>query len=114
MTANSRNRSCRTAMGSNPRAATCTMGWTTAGGRRSDDFKPSFRDVRRVCRQEAPEVLFAFSPAIRADLDEAKITDFWPGDEAVDVIAGTWYVHAEEQFHDATHNMRAYFLHRLG
>jgi len=83
-------------------------------GGRPDDFKPSFRDVRAVFHEEAPEIRFAFSPAIRADLDEAKITDFWPGSDAVDVIAGTWYVHAEEQFNDATHNMRAYFLHRLG
>ena len=41
-------------------------------------------------QEEAPEVCFAFSPAIRTDLNEALIADYWPGDEYVYIVSGTW------------------------
>jgi hypothetical protein len=83
-------------------------------GGHPDAFKRSFEEVRTAFREEAPEILFAFSPAIRADVNEDKISDYWPGDSLVDIIAGTWYIHGEEQSDDAKRKIRQYFLHRLG
>lgn len=59
-------------------------------------------------------ILFSFSPAIRADLAEEAIGAFWPGDEFVDVIGGTWYVGGPAQRATSFANMRAYVLHRVG
>jgi hypothetical protein len=77
-------------------------------------YRESFRAVRTVFANVAPRVLFAFSPAIRADLAEPTITDYWPGDEFVDVISCTWYIGSKSDYNKCTVFMKAYFLHRLG
>jgi len=73
-------------------------------------FKASFIEVRRVFAELAPRILFSFSPALRKDLVNQKIADYWPGDEYVDVIGATWYVHGEHQRLGGIANMREYFL----
>jgi hypothetical protein len=77
-------------------------------------FKSTFAQVRHAFAEGAPSVLLSFSPALRADLAEALITQYWPGDEFVDVIGGTWYIGAPGQRAASIANMRAYFIHRLG
>jgi hypothetical protein len=77
-------------------------------------FKATFLQARSAFQQAAPSVLFSFSPALRADLDEALIAQYWPGDQQVDVIGGTWYIGAPGQRAASMANMRAYFLHRTG
>lgn len=77
-------------------------------------FKSTFAQVRHTFAQSAPSVLLSFSPALRADLAEALITQYWPGDEFVDVIGGTWYIGASAQGAASLANMRAYFIQRLG
>lgn len=77
-------------------------------------FKSTFAQVRHAFAEAAPSILLSFSPALRADLAEALITQYWPGDEFVDVIGGTWYIGASAQQAASLANMRAYFIHRLG
>jgi len=72
-------------------------------------FKKSFIEVRRAFRKRAPQIRFTFSPALRADLNDAKIAQYWPGDRYVDVIGATWYVHGENQRVKGMANMRSYF-----
>jgi hypothetical protein len=85
-----------------------------AGRRFKDTFKQSFVEVRDAVRQVNPAVLFSFSPMINGDIDEAEITDYWPGDENVDIIGGTWYVHGDDpQIRQRSiDNMKAYYKHR--
>jgi len=75
-------------------------------------FKSTFIQVRTAFQELAPAVLFSFSPALRADLSESLITDYWPGSQYVDLIGGTWYIHGDDERAASTANMRAYFLHR--
>jgi hypothetical protein len=77
-------------------------------------YKSSHIAVRAAFAELAPAVLFSFSPALRADLPESAIADYWPGSQYVDLIGGTWYIHGSEQRARSTANMRAYFLHRVG
>jgi hypothetical protein len=77
-------------------------------------FKVSFAQVRHTFGESAPDVLLSFSPGLRADLDEALIAQYWPGDEFVDVIGGTWYIGAPSQRAASVLNMQRYFIHRLG
>lgn len=77
-------------------------------------YRSTFVQVRNAFAQRAPKVLLAFSPALRADLPEALIAQYWPGDDYVDVISGTWYVRSPAQTIASEANMRAYFLHRIG
>jgi hypothetical protein len=83
-------------------------------GNNPAQYIATFQQVREIFRPLAPSVLFSFSPALRADLPEADITQYWPGDDVVDVIGGTWYIGAPEQRDASVANMRAYFLHRVG
>lgn len=73
-------------------------------------FRSSFTAVRRAFRERAPHVLFSFSPALRADIVVPWIAEYWPGDEHVDVIGATWYVHGEAQRDQGMARMREYFL----
>src|SRR5262249_4484861 len=57
-----------------------------------EEYKTSFRSVREIFRSQAPEIQFAFSPAIRRDLQEPVLSSYWPGDDFVDVISCTWYI----------------------
>lgn len=72
-------------------------------------FRETFRAVRTVFADAAPLVQFAFSPAIRKDLPEAAIAAYWPGDDVVDIVSGTWYVGDEDQFAGALANFTAHF-----
>lgn len=81
---------------------------------RANAYKSTFATIRRIFAEKAPGVLFSFSPALRADLPEPAITQFWPGNALVDVIAGTWYIGAPSQRTAAIKNMTNYFLHRKG
>lgn len=71
-------------------------------------YRNSFRSVRRLFRQHAPEVAFAFSPALRSDLNERGWERYWPGDAYVDVVSCTWYVGSDVQFPGALTALRAY------
>lgn len=70
-----------------------------AWGQQPNDYKTAFIAVRNIFQTEAPDIKFAFSPAIRADLDPKhagsnsgfNIRNYYPGDQYVDVIGGTWY-----------------------
>lgn len=77
-------------------------------------FKSTFVQIRTAFQELAPRVLFSFSPGLRGDLDEGMIAQYWPGDQYVDVIGGTWYIGAPAQQQSSVANMRAYFLHRIG
>jgi len=79
-----------------------------------DKYKATFIQARLAFAQAAPAVLFSFSPALRADLPEALIGQYWPGDQYVDMIGGTWYIGSPGQRAASISNMRSYFLHRLG
>ncbi len=76
-------------------------------------FKASFVRVRLAFANHAPRILFPFSPALRADLDVAQIEQYWPGDQYVDIVGATWYVHGDGQRRKGMANMRAYFLSRV-
>jgi len=75
-------------------------------------YKSTFAQVRQIFKDNAPNVLFSFSAALRADLAVPPILDFWPGDELVDVVAGTWYIGAPDQQTVAIKNMTDYFVDR--
>jgi hypothetical protein len=77
-----------------------------------EKYKSSFRSVREIFRSQAPEILFAFSPAIRRDLNEPGLSSYWPGDDFVDLISCTWYIGASGQTQGAVAFMKAYALHR--
>lgn len=79
-----------------------------------DKFRASFVSVRSIFRELAPAVLFSFSPALRVDLPEAAIAQYWPGDDQVDIIGGTWYVGDAADVNGSFGNMQAYFRHRVG
>jgi hypothetical protein len=83
-------------------------------GRNPAAFKSTFVAVRQVFLSRAPRVLMAFSPALRADLPQDSISQYWPGDENVDIISGTWYMGSAEQRDASESHMREYFLQRLG
>ena len=85
--------------------------WVYAGDPHS--FKPSFIAVRRVFAEHAARIVFPFSPGIRADTLVEDIAPYWPGEEHVDVIGATWYVHGEAQRARGMANMREYFLKPL-
>ncbi|MFN3650907.1 MAG: hypothetical protein ACK47B_15130 [Armatimonadota bacterium] len=81
-------------------------------GRRPDDYRRTFPMVREVFRFRAPEVRFAFSPAIRSDIRGdryAMIRDYWPGDHYVDVVSCTWFVGRDRDFDGAVDSLRRYF-----
>ncbi len=77
-------------------------------------FRESFVRIRTAFARHAPHVRFTFSPALRADLDVARIEPYWPGDEYVDVVGATWYVHGDGQRRRGMANMRTYFSDRVG
>ena len=54
-------------------------------------------------------MIFPFSPALRADIDTSNIGQYWPGDDHVDLVGATWYVHGENQQKLGLSNMAAYF-----
>ena len=83
-------------------------------GHKPAQFKTTFIQIRHVFAEHAPGVLFSFSPGLRSDLPEALISQYWPGDQYVDIIGGTWYIGAPAQRGPSTANMKAYFLHRVG
>ena len=83
-------------------------------GRDIDGYKQTFVKVREVFTKLAPAIPFSFSPALRADLPQDLITQYWPGDAYVDIIGGTWYIGDTGQRAASTANMQAYFLQRLG
>jgi beta-mannanase len=78
-----------------------------------DAFVASFVAVRRAFAEHAPRVLFSFSPALRADLRIREIAEYWPGDEYVDIVGATWYVHGEKQRVAGMQHVRDYFLTSL-
>jgi hypothetical protein len=75
-------------------------------------FRDTFQNVRRIFRKVAPEVRFAFSPAIRSDITGDRydlISDFWPGDEGVDLISCTWYAGQAAHVTGAAAALERYF-----
>ncbi len=77
-------------------------------------YKETFIAVQQAFAKHAPGIPISFSPALRADLPETSIAQYWPGDEYVGVIGGTWYVGSMEQEERSLANMRAYFIRRVG
>lgn len=77
-------------------------------------FKSTYVQVRSIFSHAAPGIMFSFSPALRADRDESLITSYWPGDQYVDIIGGTWYIGKPEQHAASVAMMRSYFMHRVG
>lgn len=81
------------------------------------DFVETYKLVRDVFRITAPNIAFAFSPGLRADRTLPGITAYWPDTKfgkGVDIVGGTWYVHAPSQFDAAARLLRnyvAYFAH---
>lgn len=86
-----------------------TKAWNDPAG-----YKSTFVQARTAFAKAAPNILFSFSPALRAGIDESKIAEFWPGDQYVDVIGGTWYTGSDGDRAVSAATMRAYFLHRVG
>lgn len=78
-----------------------------------DAFKKSFAAVREVFRAHAADIWFSFSPGLRADVHLEEIPRYWPGDEYVDVIGATWYVHGEQQRAAGMEIARRYFTERV-
>ncbi len=74
-----------------------------------DEFVSVFRAVRDSFATQAPKALFPFSPALRADLDVSEISQYWPGDDHIDLVGATWYVHGEKQRKRGMANMRNYY-----
>jgi hypothetical protein len=86
-----------------------------SGLKYQDAFKNSFVEVRNAVKAVAPDVLFSFSPMINSDIHEDAIHGYWPGDDNVDIIGGTWYVHGDDpKPQQSTDNMIAYYAHRAG
>ena len=75
-------------------------------------YKSTFAHVRAIFKQRAPNAQFSFSPALRADLTVPPILDFWPGNDLVDIVAGSWYIGAETQRADSIQHMKTYFIDR--
>lgn len=75
-------------------------------------YRGGFAQVRTIFKDAAPGVQFSFSPALRADLPESEIGQYWPGDEYVDIIGGTWYIGSPDQRTASLQNMQRYFIHR--
>lgn len=78
------------------------------GSRDPSGFKKTFVPVRMAFKEQAPDILFSFSPALRADVDGSQISKFWPGDEYVDIIGGTWYIGAASDQSTAVALLRSY------
>lgn len=76
-----------------------------------DEYINSFNAVRAIFKKLAPAVKFSFSPAISSVSTESSIERYWPGDDAVDIIGATWYVHAQRQWALAKSNMITYTSH---
>lgn len=76
-------------------------------------FKSTFAQVRTVFSRNAPDARFSFSPALRADIVEDSIAHYWPGNQYVDIIGGTWYIAKPEQRALSIACMRSYFLQRI-
>lgn len=74
-------------------------------------YKSTFVHAREAFRAGASRILLTFSPALRYDLPEAALHQFWPGDGNVDVVGGTRYTGGADQQKQSTANMRAYFQH---
>jgi hypothetical protein len=75
-------------------------------------FKSTFAQVRKIFSRNAHDAHFSFSPALRADIVEDSIAHYWPGDEHVDIIGGTWYIAKPEQRTLSIACLRSYFLQR--
>jgi hypothetical protein len=75
-------------------------------------YRLSFQKVRTIFRTAAPDILFSFSPAIRRDLAEPVLSEYWPGPEFVDVISCTWYIGGSSQVTGSDAFYTAYVLHR--
>jgi hypothetical protein len=82
-------------------------------GHRPDEYRQSFALLREAFREVDDKIKFSFSPALRADIDESELTQYWPGSSHVDVIAGTWYVGSSNDFTRARDVLRKYILHRV-
>lgn len=83
-------------------------------GRDPANFKSTFAIVHAAFRSRASGVLIAFSAALQADLPEDRIQQFWPGDDNVDIISGTWYIGSPEQRLTSHANMKTYLTSRAG
>jgi hypothetical protein len=81
----------------------------TAGTTDVAAFIDAFRGVRKIFSDLEPGALFPFSPALRADLEVGEIEAYWPGDEFVDLVGATWYVHGEAQQDPGLAHMSEYF-----
>ena len=87
---------------------------TTARAKQIADYIDTFQLVRAVFYQSAPNVVFSFSPALRADRRLGEINAYWPGSQFVDIIGGTWYVRGDDQYAAATALMKSYFQQFAG
>ena len=74
------------------------------------DYIEAFRAVRQLFPPASAGVRFPFSPALRADIDVAEIARYWPGDDAVDMVGATWFVHGVDQMKLGFDNVRDYYL----
>lgn len=84
--------------------------------RQIEEFKSTFSQCRKTCRDVSPRLKFCFSPAIRANLGDryARLPKYYPGDGQVDAFTCTWYVGKKADLIPACKTLRAYCLHRLG
>ncbi len=78
-------------------------------------FINAYREVRHVFKSVSEEFLFCFSPALRRDMAAQnfakyqRIKNYWPGDDQVDVVSGTWYIGAQDDLPLATAALDRYF-----
>lgn len=104
-------------MNDRPRSETTAS--SSSWGHQPALFKQSYASVRAIFSTHAPGVLFAFSPAIRADLNPSanphhpqlfNLLNYWPGDQLVDYVSATWYVEGHDKLQAATNYFKSYFL----
>src|SRR5579871_4878013 len=73
-------------------------------------FAAAFRAVSDIVRRALPEAQMPFSPALRADIDITRVSAYWPGEDCVDLVGATWYVHGAKQHEQGFAKMHQYFL----
>jgi hypothetical protein len=78
-------------------------------GNDPNGYLATFPLVRDLFRTNAPAIRFSFSPAIRSDLRHLNnVHQYWPGDENVDFIGGTWYLGDPNQKSDGIGFLKNY------
>ena len=88
-----------------------------SGDKPHEEYSRTYRLVYGWMKSINPTIKMAYSPAINFEVDDTKLSVYFPGADVVDVISCTWYTNGanpRSSLHESMVRVAKYFLHRTG